>query len=93
MKAENKQASLNPPKPITCDIENGVGQATFDHGELKRFVEKTTLRSFAVEDEDGNLIGIAHTDFIRELFSEKGGGHVSHFNVGFPFESKPTVSE
>jgi hypothetical protein len=75
---QNKELASIPPKPLTCRVENGdvgrSGQATYDYDELKRFVEETSVPSFVVEDENGNVVGIAHTQFIRELFSEQEEG-------------------
>jgi hypothetical protein len=72
---------MNPPKPLICDVENEsvgrIGRASFDYGELKRFVERTTASSFIVEDENGNVAGIAHTDLIRRLFLEREEGTIS----------------
>ena len=75
---KNKQHDPIPPKPLTCRVDNGevgrIGQATFDYKTLKQFVEGSSAPSFVVEDAAGNLVGIAHTLFIRELFLEKEEG-------------------
>ena len=49
-----KDQPIKPPKPLTCTIKNGRGQATFNPEELRRYVESTTDASFVVEDDEGN---------------------------------------
>ena len=74
MEAQENRA----PQPLTAQVENGVvgriGRATFDREELRRFVNKTTAPSFVVQDVDGEIVGIAHVDLIRELFAEQPEG-------------------
>jgi hypothetical protein len=64
------------PQPIATKFVPGGpgipnhGEATFDCAELRDYVLSAPKASWLVRDRDGNPLGIARADLIRELFSE-----------------------
>ena len=71
---DNQEVNKQGPKPLVCSIDGTLRTATFDREELRRFVTEASASSFAVQDAAGNMVGIAHTSLIRELFSEQEVG-------------------
>jgi len=66
--------TVEAPKPLEMVVENGETRATFNRGELARFVETTEEPLLVLEDGNGNKSAISVgliEESLREL-SEKG---------------------
>lgn len=62
--------TVSPPTPTWCKVEDGHGEARFDAGELRAYLEATSDASWVIRDDAGNVVGIASVNLMREALAQ-----------------------
>jgi len=58
------------PKPLTyVENEDGTREATFERNELKSWVDGTVALSGVIQNNDGDVVGVARIRPLREMLS------------------------